>query len=620
MCGICGFLSDKAIDDNIIKRMTDSMYHRGPDFQDTCYLEQRLNQYGAFGHCRLSILDLSEKGNQPMWSKDGRYCIVYNGEIYNHLKIRKRLELSHVQFHSYSDTETLLYSYIQWGKECLNEISGMFAFAIYDKQTGELFLARDRFGKKPLYYYKKGNIFIFASELKPIFIFPEIDKSINTKALAYYLNFGYFPHSNTSLQYVSKLPPASFLINREGRIEVDQYWSVVKEAHKAERKIIMDFGVAKNTLKEELRKVTAERLISDVPVGVFLSGGIDSALVAALAQKVSKEPVNTYTIGFFEKDYDEADVAKKIAKHIGAIHHEHYLSQKDLEEIVDCIPYYFDEPFGNTTLLPTMVLSKFARQDITVALSGDGGDEIFGGYPQYAWVKIAQRMDIPGEILYKMLPGYVIERLPQRMRRVIENRDKKISSQMVLRKSVEFYEKFLSCEHDAPYYSVEEDMNIDDWQFRRMLLDMQTSLPGDMLHRLDRASMYASLEVRSPLLDHRVAELTFRMPQKFKIKGSIQKYILKEIAYEYIPKTILDLPKRGFVIPYESWMRTRLKEKLLYFAGNEYISEQGLFNAKMCEEIVQDFLKGNNKNANFIWNLLTYQLWYERYVCSDKVA
>lgn len=641
MCGICGYVSDNKYDVKLIDGMTMTMRHRGPDRQDTVHMKLGGKQC-AFGHCRLSIIDITDAGNQPMWSnnaengcyvcmsrhltgkpietksrwaEDKQCCIVFNGEIYNYRELRREiLADGGASFHSDSDTEVLLQGYMKWGKQVVNRLNGMFAFAIYDGRTEEIFLARDRFGKKPLYYYCKNGTFIFASELKPILLFPDITLNENTDVLAKYLRLGYFPDPETVFKQVKKLPPGHCATYRGGGIQVEPYWDLVRMAGWHSSTLLTDYEEAKNIMEGAIWNAVERRLASDVPLGAFLSGGIDSTLVAAMAQKLTDGGIATFTMGFESPDYDEARVARRISSHIGSRHQEHYVTDHDLGSIIESIPHYFDEPFGDTSMLPSMILSKMARGSITVALSGDGGDEVFGGYPQYLKEHYAQYFDVLGGMMGKILPDAVIRRFPRSVRRVVSNRDKRAKTQFALDEEIQFYRGLVLGDSAPPVFLVEDKMvGIRDWQFRRMLLDMKTTLPGDMLHKVDRASMSASLEVRSPLLDYEVAELSFRMPQKFKIHRGVRKRMLRDIAYKYVPREIIDLPKKGFCVPYEAWMRTSLRERLSDYTEKGFLVKQGLFSPTACCRLVDEFLGGNNGNANVCWNFLMYQMWWEYY-------
>lgn len=612
MCGICGYVSKKKLDKNLIKNMNISMCHRGPDRQDTVQMKMGDKQC-AFGHCRLSILDITDSGNQPMWSEDKKYCIVFNGEIYNYQELKKQISADGgMSFKSSSDTEVLLRGYIKWGRKVVRKIKGMFAFAIYDGVQNEIFVARDRLGKKPLYYCNQNNMFVFASELKPILQFPGIDLKENTNVLAKYLRMGYFPDPETVFKHINKMPPGCCGVYKDGSLRIKQYWDLVEEARDGLDNLLNSYSDAVYQMEAAIYNAVKRRLVADVPIGIFLSGGIDSTVVASMAQELTDGGIDTYSMGFELREYDEAGVARRISEHIGSRHHEHYVTDRDLSSIIDSIPQFFDEPFGDTSMLPSMILSEFVRKDITVALSGDGGDEVFGGYPHYLKEHYAQYFDVVGGVI-GYLPNSLVCHFPRRVRRVVENRDKRAKTQFVLNEEKQFYKSLLIRESDDPLFLIEDEMNIHDWQFRRMLLDMKTTLPGDMLHKVDRASMSASLEVRSPLLDEEVVGLSFRIPQRFKIKNGIGKKILRDIAYKYVPKEIINLPKKGFCVPYEEWMRTSLREKLLDYSDKEFLIRQGLFNPRTCQAVVSEFINGENRNANVCWNILMYQMWWDRY-------
>lgn len=612
MCGICGYVSKTKLDISLIKNMNMSMRHRGPDRQDTVRMKMGDKQC-AFGHCRLSIIDITDSGSQPMWSEDRKYCIVFNGEIYNYQELKKQISADEeVSFKSSSDTEVLLRGYIKWGRKVVCKIKGMFAFAIYDGIQNEIFMARDRLGKKPLYYYNQNNTFIFASELKPILQFPGVDLKENTKVLAKYLRMGYFPDPETVFNQVNKIPPGCCGVYKDGNLRIKHYWDLVEEARDGLHNMLNSYSDVVNYMEEAIHNAVKRRLVADVPVGIFLSGGIDSTVVAAMAQQLTNDDVDTYSIGFELREYDEAEVARRISQHIGSRHHEHYVTNKDLSSIIENVPQFFDEPFGDTSMLPCMILSGFVREDITVALSGDGGDEVFGGYPHYLKEHYAQLFDIVGEVM-SYLPNSFVCCLPRSVRRIVENRDKRAKTQFVLNEEKQLYKMLLISESDEPLFLIEDEMNIPDWQFRRMILDMKTTLPGDMLHKVDRASMSVSLEVRSPLLDEEVIDLSFRIPQRFKIRNGIGKRILRDIAYKYVPKDIINLPKKGFCVPYEEWMRTSLREKLLDYSEKEFLTKQGLFNPQICQTVISEFINGDNRNANVCWNILMYQMWWDRY-------
>lgn len=613
MCGISGYISKKNYPSSMIIRMNNKMLHRGPDAQKTdCF--KIGDRIANVGHCRLSILDLRAEGNQPMWSDDHKYCIVFNGEVYNYLEIKELLRKEGFTFVTNTDTEVILKSYILWGKNCVSRFNGMFAFSIFDLNNNTIFLARDRFGKKPLFYCLNNDEFAFASELKPLMECEFIDKTIDRSVMAQYLRHGYIPSPDTIFKHIKKLPMGSFLEINGASLEITSYWRPSARYHELEPEMYTSYDQAKTELETILERTIKERLAADVPVGVFLSSGIDSSLVTALAQKMSGSTINTYTIGVDDPKYNEAAIAKQIADHLGTRHHEYYMSESDLLDCIESIPQFFDEPFGDTSLVPNMVLSKIVRKDITVALGGDGGDELFCGYPHYQLVKTAQRFDSLGNLIYHTVPTSFISKLPQNLQRVINNRNKNTQCQIVSQQSLKMYKNALSYVCEDPIYNVERSLNIDDWQLRRMILDMETTLCDDMIQKVDRAAMSASLEVRSPLLDYKVAEASFKMPQSYKIRNNTTKWILRDIVYQYVPKDILNVSKRGFCVPVEDWMRLHLKDLYLDILNSGMLKNQDIFNIATIKFYFEQFCKGDSRYANICWNFLMFQLWYKKYI------
>lgn len=612
MCSIFGLVTRRNEKDDLIEKLNNSMKHRGPDMQRT----ERLHFDGKnayIGHCRLSILDLSENGKQPMWSADKKYAIVFNGEIYNFKHIKKELESEGFKFFTSTDTEVLLNSYIRWGEKCVEHINGMFAFAVFDIENSQIFLARDRFGKKPLYYYNKNGVFMFASELKPFLLYNGIEKKINIEAMSFYTKNGYFPAPYSVIKDIYKFPQGSFAFVKADELIINKYWDINKLALEGLENPINNYSQGLELLEDVLTQAVEERLVADVPIGVFLSSGIDSTLITALAQKASAKQIKTYTIGVNDKASNEADVAKKTAEILGTDHHELYVNDSDMFDMIDSIPHYFDEPFADTSLVPNMVLSKTVRQDITVAVGGDGGDELFCGYPHYNLVKKAQSLDPIGGIVNSIVPESLINKLPHSIRRVSENRNPDTKCQMLLTSELKIARDMLLNESIEPYYSVETKMHIKDWQFRRMVLDMQTVLTDDMLTKVDRASMSASLEIRSPLLDYRIAELSFRFPQSFKYRNGITKYILRDIVYKYVPKEIIDVPKRGFNIPLEAWIQNNHRDLFEMYCRRDYLESQGVFDYDRVRQIVDRFFDGEKKLFRYCWYFFIFQLWYEEY-------
>jgi asparagine synthase (glutamine-hydrolysing) len=619
MCGICGYISLKHFNKDHLIEMADSMKHRGPDYRG---IEQFVMGKYAIGlaHARLSIIDLSDSGHQPMWANNHKNVITFNGEIYNFPEIRKELELYGYKFKSKTDTEVVLASYDKWGRSCVKRFTGMFAFLLVDFERNEVFAARDRFGKKPFYYYKKGNDFVFASELKPIINYPGFERKINQKVLGRYMRFGNVSSPDTIFEDTYKLPPGSSMLIKNGETTIECYWDVIEKGRELSANTIKNFDTAKSLLDTELNSSVKRRMISDVPLGLFLSSGIDSSIVAAIAQKHSDKPIKSFTIGVDSKELNEAHLAKKIAAYIGTEHHEVYVNESMMLDLVDSIPKYYDEPFSDSSQVATMLVSQIAKEEITVALTGDGGDEIFCGYPTYDFVKKAQEYEPAAKFIRPLLSTQRMQKmLPQKVRRVLQNTNINTQSQLILKDEIDFLDSILINHYKVPYFEVEATMGVEDWQFRRMLLDMKTTLPDDMLHKVDRASMKYSLEVRCPLLDHNIAELSFRMPQEYKYMNGEKKHILKQLAYEYIPKELLDSPKRGFSVPIQTWLQSSLKEKLEYYSTKLFLDTQNLFRYEGIRLLKKEFdTNATNNTATYIWNFLIFQMWYEEYIINSK--
>ncbi|MDR3541188.1 MAG: asparagine synthase (glutamine-hydrolyzing) [Desulfosporosinus sp.] len=616
MCGICGYMSKKALTEELLAKMNDTMVHRGPDDRGVVLLEDRGWNIGL-AHRRLSILDLSPLGHQPMTGASGNTTIVFNGEIYNFLQLKDVLLAEGYNFHTTCDTEVVLAAYAHWGSDCVSHFNGMFAFVIYDREKGTAFGARDRFGKKPFYYYHTEQEFVFASELKPLMAYPNFKKKINQEILGRYLHQGYIVCPDSIFESTFKLSPGHRFTWADNQLEVSCYWNPVTANEAKSQELIKDFKSAKAKLSGALEQAVERRMISDVPLGTFLSGGIDSTLVTAFAQKISKLPVKTYTIGFEDKKYDEAIFAKEIARHLGTDHHEACLTEDIMLDLVDSIPHYYDEPFGDSSQIPTMFVSKIARQDITVALSGDGGDELFCGYNSYDKLMLAHRLDLLGGLVYPLakIPAFA-KLLPTSVRTIACNRSAKTKTQLLASSRRESIASLLKNSYLDIRYPIEDKFPLKNWQLRRMLLDMQTYLPGDILTKVDRASMKYSLESRCPLLDYEVAELSFRIPHEFKCNGGDKKYILKEIAYDFVPKALLDRPKKGFSVPVAKWLKGPLRERFEYFTSPGFVENQGLFRYAGVSRMKADFLADPLElgEVSHIWNFLIFQMWYDVYM------
>ena len=627
MCGIVGFINkEKQLD--ILNDMLKIQSYRGPD--DTGMFFDG-NSGVHLGHNRLSILDLTNAGHQPMISNCGNYVIVFNGEIYNFKDIKKEL-ITKYNFESHSDTEVILYSYIEWGIEkALEKFRGMFAFCIYDKIKNKLILVRDRAGVKPLYYYYKDNEFLFASESKSFHKYLNFKKELNKAVLPYFFQFGYIPEPYSIFKNTFKFPAGHYmefdLKNFEFRIK--KYWDV-EDFYKMEK-----FDKTEDEILEELEVILEDsinlRMIADVPVGVFLSGGYDSSFVSAVLSKNHK--INTFTIGFNDKKYNEAEHAKEIAKHLGTNHIEYYMSEKDMINLVKDLSFYYDEPFGDSSALPTMIVSKLAKQYVKVALSADGGDEIFCGYSKYMFLnkfynlfsnKIKKIFLILGvNILNQHIVGTINNFLPSLKRQTnIENKFLKFK-RAVNSKSLE--ELFINASNYMSAKEIRDLLKIKakndiyknffidykDFLEYMMIIDYKTFLKDDVLVKVDRATMSVSLEGREPLLDHKIIEYMARVPSNLKCKNNQNKYLLRKILYKYIPSKLIDKPKSGFQIPLEKWLRNELKDLVNYYLNPSKLDKE-IFNIEEIEKIKKDFFNGKNYEY-IIWFILVFQMWKEKW-------
>ena len=625
MCGICGFISKKNISIEQLKRMNDTMLHRGPDDSGEEIFPMKEGYALGMAQRRLSILDLSPLGHQPMHSVDGRVSVVYNGEIYNFLELKE--ELKEYPFRSSCDTEVIIAAYLKWGIKCVDRFNGMFAICLYDRETGEVYLIRDRIGKKPLYYEIDGENLIFASELKPLTVREGFQGRINTQVLSRYLFQQYINAPESVFEQVYKLEPGSILKFHQGSITIWKYWDVKTVYHQMQQNPVTDYIQAKSELKELLKKSVASRMIADVPLGAFLSGGYDSSLMTAIAQEYSLKPVKTFSIGFHEDRYNEAKYAKEVANYLGTDHTELYIDEKEMFGLVESIPQYYDEPFADSSEIPTMLVSMLARQKVTVALSGDGGDEFFCGYNIYENVWQAQKLDMLGALTHGIcqLPilkqMHLEEKLPFRVRVVSDNRDRETKTQLGSPGYITTANQMVLGEGEPCRYRVESDYRVADWQVRRMLLDMDTYLPGDILCKVDRASMKYSLEARCPILDKDVMEYSFRLSHYMKYDKGNKKRILKDIAYDYIPKKLLDRPKVGFGVPLDKWLRGPLKEQLIEVGNRDYLRKQGIFDADFVSKLLENYLctgdGGPATGANYsklAWSFFVFQQWYREYM------
>jgi len=639
MCGITGVynLDERKADPILLKSMTDCLRHRGPD-DSGIYVDQNV----GLGHARLSILDLSPAGHQPMSNDDQTIWVTFNGEIYNFQEIRKELEQKGYKFKSNSDTEVIIKSYEEWGLKAVEKYRGMFAFAIWDKKREKLYLVRDRAGVKPLYYYINNEVFLFSSELKSFHKHPNFKKEINFDALALFLQFGYILAPHTIFKNAYKVKPGHYLeVDKNGKIEETKYWDIV------DFYLASPIDKSEDEIEKELEQILTEsfkyRLVSDVPVGIFLSGGIDSSLVTAILQSNSKTPIKTFTIGFHEKGYDEAPYAKKIAEYLKTDHHELYCTAKDAMEIVAKFSEIYDEPFGDSSGIPTYLISKFARQEVKVALSADAGDELFCGYSKYealnAYYKLIQKLpkfalyigslysslfspEIIG-IMYKsisfLLPKYTnLEGKIYKLKNMLRYKNDDLRG--IFMNSASYWtenqvEKLIRKKNNI------EDNFFDFKEVQKLPLlsqmqavDYKTYLCDDIFVKTDRATMATSLEVRDPLVDHKIAEYIARVPVNLKYKNGESKYILRKILYKYVPKNLLDRPKQGFEIPIDNWLKNDLRGVLEKYLSEDNIKKQGIFDEEYIKKSLNKYLSGKADFAYKFWFLLVFQMWYEKWM------
>lgn len=633
MCGISGFIDfNKKTDLEILQKMNRIMAHRGPDGEGYGIFNTD-NATVGLGHRRLSIIDLTAGGHQP--KTFGSLHITFNGEIYNYEEVKKELESKGHVFDSHSDTEVILHAYKQWGGFALQKFIGMFAFVIYDEAEQKIFACRDRAGVKPLFYYQKNGLFLFGSELKALMQHPYFEKDINTDAVAAFMQYGYVPTPHCIFNHAHKLKPGHFLIYdiKHDRLETQQYWSV----YEAYNKPVMDISLpdAIEQTEKLLTSAFQYRMVSDVPVGVFLSGGYDSSCVTAILQKNNTEKIKTFTIGVPDAGLNEAPYAKEIAAQLGTDHTEYYCTEKEALDIVPDLPFYYDEPFADSSAIPTTLVSRIAREKVIVALSADAGDEIFAGYNRYDFMvkygssiqKVpgfmrkgaAAIMDlIPADRIPVLNKKYLFHSRYEKVKSLLKEPSAKnvlmsMTAQMNLKdvnellinevKQMNTY--FDSKELRPEHYSTLSYM---------MAVDYQTYLLDDILQKVDRAGMTVSLEGREPFLDQRVIEWAAQLPLEYKYNNGSKKFILKEIVHKYIPKEMMDRPKMGFGIPISTWLQKDLKQFVDKYFDKEFVSKQGIFDNDEIQRIKRSFYDGKIERAEKIWYILMFQMWYDRWM------
>jgi len=631
MCGIVGFVDFKRkSSEQTLKGMTDVLHHRGPDDSGYSFYDQSASQIGL-GHRRLSVLDLSKHGHQPMSFENLE--IVYNGEVYNFKEIREELEKYYYTFESDSDTEVILKAYHKWGIKAVDKFNGMFAISIYDKQTQKIILIRDRAGVKPLYWYWKDDLFMYASELKSFHEHKGFKKVINKDALALYLQYGYILQPHTIFNNTYKLRSGHYLeIDlKTKKIEEITYWNVIDFYNKPKLDISEDEAIKK--MEKLLKSAFEYRMVSDVPVGVFLSGGYDSSLVTALLQHKRPEKLNTFTIGFHEKGFDESPYAKQVAEHLGTNHTEYYCTQKDALEIIPKLADMYDEPFGDSSAIPTALVSQLARKDVTVSLSADGGDEIFAGYGKYdsSLNYMNNFFKIPktfrsilkfgmNQIDPKSIPilnrTYNFQTKFEKAKKVLQSKDCiDIMNYTSQHFTFEQVNKLLKSNIYTLDTNFDDKISASNDEINQMLaIDYKTYMVDDILTKVDRATMSVSLEGREPLLDHRIIEFAAQLPSQLKYKNGDKKWLLKQITHKYLPKELMDRPKMGFGVPLTEWFRDELKEYFLIYLNKERLDKEGIFNSEEVIKLRDRYLEGNKENVRRLWFILMFEMWYERWM------
>lgn len=633
MCGIVGFLGKGSKE--TLKKMADSLKHRGPDSSGFFYDEK--NEAGL-AHTRLSIIDVSG-GSQPIFSEDGSKAIIFNGEIYNFCGLKKELKSRH-KFKTNSDTEVILHLYEDLGEKCLEKLEGMFSFAVWDAKEKTLFLARDRFGEKPLYYFFYGGSFVFSSEIKALLCHHAVKKELDFLSLAKFLTYEYVPSPNTIFKNIFKLEPGNFLRFKSGELLIKkQYWDIDLYENSN-----ISFKEAKEKLEEKINRAVSERLISEVPLGVFLSGGIDSSTIAYFASKNSAKKIKTFSIGFRDKSFDESKFGNRVSEFLGTEHYLKIFGEKELLENLPRISSFLDEPFADPSILPTYLLSKFAREYVTVALGGDGGDELFLGYPMFQADKAVY--------LYSKIPRLARRKIIEPFINSLPDKTHNLPLTFLMKSFVRGvdcprglrHQIWISGYHPKEHYDILSEtakeevyksaVPIFDWcgmnffetkdlynknkSVRRSskinYLYLKQYLADDILVKMDRAAMAASLETRSPFLDSALAQFIFSLPYNFKVRGIKTKYILKKLMEDKLPYDIVWRKKKGFGIPVAYWLKNDLKNFMLETLNPRKLKKEGIFNSEKVGILINEHLKGRRDNRKKLWPLICFEMWKEKWL------
>ena len=618
MCGICGInWSDR----DLIEKMANILHHRGPDQKGTL-----VDDNVSLGHRRLSIIDLSENGRQPIHNEDESIFIVHNGEVYNFKDLRKILEKNGHDFYSNTDTEVIVHAYEQWGQDCVHEFRGMFAFAIWDSIKKQLFLARDRIGIKPLFYLFDSNKFIFASEIKSILLAPQIRKEINPKALYYYLGYEYVPAPLTMFMGIKKLLPGHTLTYKEGNITTKRYWELLftktryPENYYAKR------------IYDLLKESVEIRLISDVPIGAFLSGGIDSSAIVGFMSQVMDEPVKTFSIGYEDETYSEFEYAKQISDYFGTDHKEILIDPYSIEHY-ETILWHLDEPMSEFSLLPAYIFCKNAGKEVKVSLSGEGGDELFAGYERFIASKLDNYYRILPHTVRKKLVSNIIEKIPPKsqkkgainiLKRFIEGSNYSIQGKQMrwqyfsnLDEEKRLYSKsFISqAKNPNPLNYIEnyfQKCSIQDNINKEIFVEMNTYLVNNVLVKVDKMSMANSLEVRVPYLDHIFVEFCATVPGHLKLKGLTTKYIFKKAMSKFLPKNIIQRKKQGYSLPIKNWLRNELKDYMTDLLRNSEIIRE-YFDIHYLNKLINQHVKSTHDHSHRLWALMSLEMWHHKF-------
>ena len=625
MCGIAGIVraDERTVDRELLARMNEAIRHRGPD-DDGFYF----NAGVGLAMRRLAIIDL-KTGQQPIHNRDRSKWLVFNGEIYNYRELRAKLEKLGHEFYTNSDTEAVIAAYDQYGTECPKHLRGMFAFAIWDEQAKSLFLARDRVGKKPLLYAQTNGQLIFASEFSALVLHPDVSRDVDFEAIHHYLSFICVPAPLTAYRAIRKLQPGHWLLWRNGEIKIERYWQL-----DFSHKISMSETEAGERAIELLREAVRIRLMSEVPLGAFLSGGIDSSAVVALMAQESSEPVKTFSIGFEEQDFSELHHARRIAEHVGADHHE-FVVRPDAMEILPTLVEHYGEPFADSSAIPSYYVSRETRRYVTVALNGDGGDECFAGYERYAAMNLARNYASLPVALRERVIGNVVRVLPAFESRPNPLRKAKRFVAAAALSPIERYLRWISAfDEDAKQNLYSESFRHQTAGFRTagviepwfagangsgivdaaLLTDTMTYLPNDLLVKMDIASMSVSLEARSPFLDHHLMEFAASLPEKLKLRRLTTKYLLKRVLKKIVPAENLTRSKMGFGVPIGYWFRGAMQPFLRETLLSDKALSRGLFKPAMVRHMIDEHVEHKTDHSHRLWTLLMLELWFERYI------